>query len=609
MELILLRHIVIFPIWRGRLVLKKTVKLISIFLTFIFILMLFVPVFAITSTSDVKAFSDVPKGSYAYDAINELRRLGVTNGIGNNRFGYGNLMTRGEFITFLVKLMGWKPVTPARGSFSDNQDRKKSYYSSVETALAKGIISKAGGKFRPASAITREEITVMIVKSMGYGTLAERLTYLGKPYSDVTGNIGYITIAKDTGITNKKSTLFNPSGKVFKEEAAIMLINMYNGLTRPLKDLNAFYAISSSSQQDKISSLTSVCFGWCRLSFNEASDSVVINTSRNALGYNEYYLPAGFTQRLSAAKQAGIPAMLMIQSSQDSKIKDPATGIQIGLPEYVLTRPEVYRKLISDMVSMVQSTTLGSETGSFDGITIDIEGLKGSELKQCFNNFLKELKASLDKEGKKLYVAVNPLMHPKFGSSYDGYDYAAIGKLADKVILMAHDYEAKKLTQADMARGFDITPLTPVEDIYYALKSITDPKTGVQDKSRIMLQISFNWAVWEKKDGKIINDVPDSFSLENFIALLNSGTPITYQYSAAYANPCLKYEDTLKGTYNTVWYENTQSVMDKIKLARLFGVQGISLWRLGLIPDYQPAGGSNFEMDVWQNILREMGKN
>lgn len=576
-----------------------------------YICSLSIPAFAETHTTSIKQFTDVPKTSYAYGSILELRQLGVTNGIGNNLFGYGKLMTRGEFITYLVKLMGWKTVSPAKGSFQDNLDKRKPYFSAVETALVNGILNRSDVKFRPAENITREELIIMLVKSMGYGTLAERLTYLPKPFKDIVRNAGYVTIARDAGILNGNTDLFNPSGRIFKEQAAVMLVTLYHGLKRPLKDLNAFYAISSSSQQDKISDLSSVCFGWSSLSYDQSTGTVVVTTSRNVNGTtNDYYVPSGFTQRLVTAKEAGIPAMLMLQSTQNTKITDPVSGQTVGLPEYVLSKPEVYRKLITDLVSQAKSTTLGSETGSFNGIVIDMEGLKGSKLKQSFNDFLKELRVELNKENMLLYVAVQPLIHPKRSSaSYDGYDYKTIGSLADKVILMAHDYDATRLSAADMARGFNITPLTPIEDVYYALEAITDSKTGVQDKSKIMLQVSFKWIVWKRQDGKVTNPVSDKFDLDNFLKLAGSGIPLTYQYSPEYANPYLKYTDPKTGTENTVWYENTQSVMEKIKLAKLFGIQGISLWRLGLIPDSGPDDAKIPAMDTWWKILNEMEKN
>ena len=567
-------------------------------------------IYAETTVQPNTPFSDVPESSYAYSAVNELRQLGITNGIGNNQFGYGQAITRGEFVTFLVRMMGWEQSTPVSGSFTDNQDLGKFYYSSVETALVNGIISIADRNFRPKEAITREEAAIMLVNCMGYGPLAEQLSYFDKPFPDVADHIGYITIARDFGIFNGTPTGFNPNGNALREQVAAILIRMLKALERPMKDLNAFYAINSSPQRDKIPDFSSICFGWSKLAYDESSGNIVVNTSRYALGYNEYYLPTGFSQRLATLKQEGIPALLMLQSSQDSLLKDPVSGLNVGIPEYVLTRPEVYRKLINDIILNVNSITLGSETGSFDGVAIDMEGLKGEELKQRFNNFLKELKTALEKDDKKLYVAVHPLIHSKrSAASIDGYDYRMIGTLADKVILMAHDYDAKRLTEADMSRGFCITPLTPIEDVYYALEAITDTNNGVQDKTKIMLQISFDWTVWHEKEGKILNSSPDSFNMENFIKLLDSGTPIIYKYSKDYENPYIKYTDPETGVESTVWYENTTSVMRKIKLARLFGIQGISLWRLGQIPDYQPTDGRKLEMDIWQNILSEMETN
>ena len=35
-----------------------------------------------------------------------------------------------------------------------------------------------------------------------------------------------------------------------------------------------------------------------------------------------------------------------------------------------------------------------------------------------------------------------------------------------------------------------------------------------------------------------------------------------------------------------LWYENEKSISQKAALARLFGVDGLSIWRLGNIPLY-----------------------
>ncbi len=558
-------------------------------------------------SSDIR-FSDVPETSYAFESINRLRSLGITNGIGDNKYGYGKILSRGEFVTFLVRLMGWEQIKPQIGTFADNQNSRKFYYSPIETAIVHGVISKDELLFRPEDPITREEAAIMLVNCLGYGSLAERLSYLDSPFSDVTRNVGYITIAKDFGIFNGTSaTTFSPDGYALREQVAAILIRMIDALDRPIKELNGFYAIKSSPQKEMISSLTSVCFGWSKLSYDSNLEAIVLNTSRTSLGYNDYYLPVGFSQRLESSRKAGVTTLLMVQALQDDKMKDPEDGHTVGIAEYVLTHPHVYKKVIQDITASLNNIALGDETGSFDGVVIDFEGLRGSYLKGCFNDFLTQLKAALEKNGKKLFVAVHPLIHPKISAtSFDGYDYRTIGALADAVILMAHDYDAKRLTESEMARGVTTTPLTPIENIYYALKAITDSDNGVLDKSKIMLQISFDWKVWNKKDGKTLNSTAKVYNLENFINLLNSGKDISYGYSKIYENPYLKYTDTDTGIESVVWYENTESVMAKINLAKLFGIQGISLWRLGQIPDYLPEDGRELGMDVWQNILNEM---
>lgn len=603
------------------MIIKRNLNLFICFVLFLVVISISALSYAAYTASTSQAedpaqpFSDVPQTSYAYSAIHDLRKLGITNGIGDNRYGYGRTLTRGEFVTFLVKLMEWEQVVPAAGSFADNRNAKKFYYAPVETALLHGIISVDETTFRPDDSITREEAAVMIVSCLGYGELSSKLNYLDSPFEDVTSHVGAITIARDFGIASV-DTNFNPTGNILREQAAAMLIRMLNAMERPLKELNAFYALKSSPQMDKIPNLTSVCFGWSKISFDQENVELIVNTTKNTYGDNDFNIPTGFTSPLSVAEEAGVPAMLMVYSSQDDKILHPASGQKIGIPEYLLTNPEAYQKVISDIIAHVKSPTKDGEIGSpFDGVVIDFENLRGEKLKQSFNAFLKELDVALELENKKLFVAVHPLYHPKrSSSSIDGYDYRTIGSLADKVILMAHDYDAKRLSKAEMAAGITTTPLTPIEDVYYALQCITDYRTGVQDKSRIMLQISFDWTVWKKKDGEIINSIPAKFNLENFMKLLQSNQSIEYNYSKVNENPFIKYIEADTGNENTVWYENSQSVMEKVRLAKLFDIQGISLWRLGQIPDVSSADekpdasgdGQDYKMDVWQKLLNEM---
>ena len=117
-------------------------------------------------------FDDVPAGHWAEDSIARAVDLGLFQGQSATRFGLGAPMTRGAFVTALCRLFQWELVTPETGSYTDNQDQDAWYYSAVETAYAHGAITDQTETFRPQEPITREELAVMLVRAMGYGTIA-----------------------------------------------------------------------------------------------------------------------------------------------------------------------------------------------------------------------------------------------------------------------------------------------------------------------------------------------------------------------------------------------------------------------------------------------------
>ncbi|MCX7773475.1 MAG: glycosyl hydrolase family 18 protein, partial [Clostridia bacterium] len=515
-----------------------------------------------------------------------------------NLYGVGKTIKRSEFVTYLVRLMGWELVKPTKGSFIDNADTNKFYYSYIETALTHGVIKKDSTTFRPDAPITREEMSMMIVRTLGCDYLANQLNAYGKPFIDVTRNFGYILIGKDFGIIGGVgNNSFAPNSSATREQAAAMMIRMYDRLRTPLNELHAFYAISSASQADKIPLLDSASFGWARLEYDETSKQVMINTGS---GTNEYYLPSGFANLLDTAQANSVSRQLFLAIKNQSLV-DPATNNSMKLSEYVITHPEVRTKVIADMVALVNSISKNGLETSFDGIVSDFEGFKGDVLKQAYNAFLTELRAELDKTGKKLYVAVHPRGKP--GQTYfDGYDYRTIGELADKVILMAHDYEATSLTDAEMQRGYTATPVTPIDEVYFALKTITDPVYGVKDIKKIWLQLSMDSAQWKLKDGKVINRTPYPPTYDLLEQRLLGGA--AWIYSEYSQNPYITFTNTQDGTQNVIWYENQRSIAEKIKLAKMFGLKGLSVWRLGNIPEFADPAGKSLQMNIWQEIMQ-----
>ncbi len=552
-------------------------------------------------------FLDVSENSPAYEALLVLRQKGIIPSSEGNRFRPSAYLKKGDFMVYLCKLMGWDEVNPSKNTFSDVKKGNK-YFPFIEAAVSHNVISPKSKYFRPNAYITKAEIAEMLVRAMGYERLAEKAATYGVPFTDLGAEAGYAMFMVDTGIMEpESSTLFGTNDRVKREEAAIILFNVYRKLDKSIRELHAFYAIDSSSQMDYIKDLDSVSFGWSRLQYDKNSKSVFLNTTYS--NNNEYAVPLSFSKPVALAKENGVSVLLNVIATQEEKVYDSKNNEDIGLVEYVISNPNVREKVISDITKQVLSTQRGNEKVSFDGVVIDFEGLRGEEQKNNFTLFLKEMKNALDPYKKKLYVAVHPA---RYGQSYyDGYDYRAIGEIADKVILMAHDYDAKSLTYQEMDRGYTYTPLTPIDEIYYALKAITDSQTGVKDTGKVWLQINFATAQWQVRDKKVINKTPYNpyyYQLKNRILNEETKDTLTIEFDEKSQNPYITYTDKISGIQNRIWYEDARSVLAKISVASLFDVKGISIWRLGNIPDYEDEQEIKMHLNVWQEIIILAGK-
>lgn len=150
---------------------------------------------------------------------------------------------------------------------------------------------------------------------------------------------------------------------------------------------------------------------------------------------------------------------------------------------------------------------ISREARHYDGVNLDLEGLglsvRGSELQELrakYTSFVTMLAERLHQEGKTLSLSLHPP-----NSSYQGYDYASLEKVCDRIIIMAYDYGPKP-----------------------------EPVAMVRDAIE-----------------KTLAQVPASK------VLLGISVPA----------------------------EEPASVAGKVELARRYDLQGIALWRLGLLDD------------------------
>ena len=176
-------------------------------------------------------FDDVPADHWAHDSIRWASHYGLVTGDGKI-FGLGRQVTRAEYAMMLCRLMGWEMLSPEEGSFSDNQDTTKWYYSAIETAYANGALLALGGVCGANEPLPREEMAAMTVRALigaDTGRLLAGLTQDGCPFTDVSTNPGYITVAYRMGLIGGVGyRSYAPRSASTREQAAAVMLRAYD---------------------------------------------------------------------------------------------------------------------------------------------------------------------------------------------------------------------------------------------------------------------------------------------------------------------------------------------------------------------------------------------
>ena len=541
-------------------------KLLRHICTLLFCLVLLGPLCA--SAAGDQVYPDVPVDHWAEEVIARAGEVGLMQGREDGTFGLGRSLSRAEFVTILSRMFGWDGHDMGQTYADVTPD--KWYYGVVEMAAAAGV-APAGETFRPEEPITRREMAEMLVSALGYDQIAAQ--EWPTPFEDVSGpGSGCLALAYNigmvTGVESFGRLLFKPEASATREEAAAMLVRVYERYTSDIEWLHGFYAFSSYSQIDMTAQMDGVSVGWARLAVDEGGVPWINDTRADG---NEWVKPAEPTLATDFFAANGTPVNLNV-------FCDDADAF--------LTQ----EARVSAVAAIVAAA------GDYAGITMDVEGadMRDEAVKAPYTAFMTALRAALPAD-KTLYVCVPP------SKWYDGYDYAALGQLCDKVILMAHDYQWTAVPAGYVGTGRTDTPLTPITDIYKALRAITDPETGVADRDKIALQISFTSIALEVDAAGLLSSQAIYRPTVETVHTRLSQADTEMGWSDVYLNPYLYYT-TEDGARYRMWYEDARSVDAKLRLAQMFGINGVSLWRLGNIPNYP---GEGLYFNVWDSIFSQ----
>ena len=466
-------------------------------------------------------FSDVPENHWAADSIRRAVDLGLFQGQTATRFGLGAPMTRGAFVVALCRLFGWEMVTPETGSYTDNQDKSAWYYSAVETAYANGAITHQTDTFRPNDPITREELAVMLVRAMGYGTIAGLAQDLPIPFQDVTTNTGYVAMAYELGLVNGTSaTAFSPDRTATREQAAVMLIRLHD----------SYHAGTPG-----------------RIGIADSAEGLTDLTGYEAVAVGGTRLIYAGESRLTGGPDAEAAAALQETIA--------AAGAAPVL--YVSGTATAMKDNLSHTAEIL---TAAVEDGGYQGLFLDLAELEYAQ-RADFTDLAEDLRARLG--DRLLYIMVEASVWQ--GTSYNGYDYAALADAADRLVVRVAAYD-------DETGDFPVAPMEPLEEVYYALAELKDQV----DSSRLSLLLTTTGSAWSsgRRTGEI--------TAAEIEALLASAQVRDY-YSDRYACAYLTADDG----DTVVWYLNGEAALERIRMAAFFGVEQVCLSDLTSVADYE----------------------
>ncbi|GAE88743.1 S-layer homology domain-containing protein [Acetivibrio straminisolvens] len=178
-----------------------------------------------------KTFTDIGSYAWAKKQIEVLASKGVINGTSDTTFTPQADITRADFMILLVKALG---LTADVTSNFDDVSEKDYYYEYVGIAKELGITTGVGdNKFNPKAKITRQDMMVLTTNALKIagkisspGTSADVERFSDKAQIASYAVEGVATLVKE-GIVVGSGNIINPKGNASRAELAAIIYKIY----------------------------------------------------------------------------------------------------------------------------------------------------------------------------------------------------------------------------------------------------------------------------------------------------------------------------------------------------------------------------------------------
>ena len=183
--------------------------------------------------TDSLKFSDVPANHWSTKAIYDLTNRKVVQGYGNNIFGFGDNVTRGQVARMIYMYV--KPADADASFKNPFTDIKGHLFEKEILALAKaGLVNGFGdGKYGPDDILTREQMAQVLTNAFKF-----KATKTTK-FADVDKNswsYGAISALEENGVTiGTGDNMYSPKMFVTREAYSQFLYNSINAVEKETK--------------------------------------------------------------------------------------------------------------------------------------------------------------------------------------------------------------------------------------------------------------------------------------------------------------------------------------------------------------------------------------
>ncbi len=183
--------------------------------------------------TDSLKFNDVPANHWSTKAIYDLTNRKVVQGYGNNIFGFGDNVTRGQVARMIYKYV--KPADADASFKNPFTDIKGHLFEKEILALAKaGLVNGFGdGKYGPDDILTREQMAQVLTNAFKFK--ATKTT----SFTDIDKNswaLKAISALEENGVTiGTGGNMYSPYTHVTREQYSQFLYNSINAVEKETK--------------------------------------------------------------------------------------------------------------------------------------------------------------------------------------------------------------------------------------------------------------------------------------------------------------------------------------------------------------------------------------